>query len=107
MLISSTNHSDKGFKLDVKIDDIILSQKEEISYLGVTIDSHLTWLPHIANTCKKLAPKIGALSRLRHTYSLITVYNSTILPMLPICYQLILSLVHLYPTLNTANSHLV
>ena len=88
MLISSTNHSDKGFKLDVKIGDIILSQKEEISYLGVTIDSHLTWLPHIANTCKKLAPKIGALSRLRLILprdSLITVYNSTIQPIFDYC----------------------
>ena len=60
----------------------------EVIYLGVTIDSHLTWVPHINSICKKVAPKIGALSRLRYILpyeSLYTVYSSIILPSLNYC----------------------
>ena len=43
-----------------------LEWKFECKYLGVILDSCLTWKPHIEYMCNKLRPKIGLLSRLRH-----------------------------------------
>ena len=64
MLISSQSHKDKDAPLSININGIPLVQQNEVTYLGVTIDSHLTWVPHINSICQKVAPKIGALSRL-------------------------------------------
>ena len=43
-----------------------LEWKFECKYLGVILDSCLTWKPHIEYMCNELRPKIGLLSRLRH-----------------------------------------
>ena len=51
MLISSQSHKDKDAPLSININGIPLVQQKVI-YLGVTIDSHLTWVPHINSICK-------------------------------------------------------
>ena len=47
MLISSQSHKDKDAPLSININGIPLVQRNEVIYLGVTTDSHLTWVPHI------------------------------------------------------------
>ena len=88
MLISSNTNKDKTLNLNIKIKDSLITQKSEVTYLGVTIDSHLSWIPHIYSITKKLAPKIGALSRLSHTLPkklLCKIFTGTIQPILEYC----------------------
>ena len=50
-------------------------------YLGLTTDSHLTWVDHVADLCKRMRPKVGLLSRVRHTLpfpQVFTIYISTV-----------------------------
>ena len=53
ILISSQSHKDKDAPLSINSNGIPLVQRNEVIYLevviylGVTIDSHLTWIPHI------------------------------------------------------------
>ena len=79
MLTGSQLYLDNDAPLSVNINRIPLVQRNEFIYLEVTIDSHLTWVPHINSICKKVAPKIVALSRLRYILpyeSLYVVYSS-------------------------------
>ena len=52
-------------------------------YLGITLDKHLSWKPHIEKISKKISKIISILSYLKHfipTKILLTIYNSLILP---------------------------
>lgn len=56
---------------------------DHIKYLGVHVDSHLSWVQRIHALCAKLSPKIGMLKRLKHIlppHCLTHVYNSVIQP---------------------------
>ena len=88
MLLSSMKHKFRATKLDMKVDDTVLEQVEEIKYLGLVIDSHLTWKSHIYSLCKKISPKLVALARLSHILNkdtLLKIYNGTIQPILDYC----------------------
>lgn len=39
--------------LSIKINNVLISQKSTINYLGVVFDSSLTWKEHVSNVCKK------------------------------------------------------
>ena len=43
-----------------------LTLLDNIKYLGVYIDQQFTWKSHINSVCKKIAPIIGILSKVRH-----------------------------------------
>ena len=40
--------------------------KDNVKYLGVLLDSHLTWKYHIDNVALKISRIIGVIARLRH-----------------------------------------
>ena len=42
-----------------------IMQKNHIKYLGVIVDSHLSWKPHILNVSKKIGRSIGIMYKLR------------------------------------------
>ena len=55
----------------------------EFKFLGITLDQHLSWDPHIKNIANKLNRNIGIISKLRHFvpfHTLKTLYSSLILP---------------------------
>ena len=59
----------------------LLANKTSVKYLGLIIDQHLTWDDHVSGLCKRLRPKIGLLSRIRHILpfpQLMTVYLTTV-----------------------------
>ena len=41
-----------------------LNVVETFKYLGVTVDSHLNWEPHISQLIERISPKIALLNRL-------------------------------------------
>ena len=59
-----------------------LAKVEEYKYLGLIIDSKLTWEPHVKYLTSKLAKTIGVLFRTRHylnRQSLFVIFNSLFL----------------------------
>ncbi len=49
--------------------------KEFVKYLGVLIDSNLTWKYHIDNISSKISKAIGIIARLRHFVPVSTLHN--------------------------------
>ena len=62
---------------------ILLERKGYVKYLGVLIDSTLTWRQHILFISSKISKSLGIISRLRHfvpTDTLLSIYQSLIQP---------------------------
>ena len=62
-----------------------LDRKQFVKYLGVLIDSNLSWNDHVANVALKISKTIGNIARLRHflpTSVLLNICNSLIHPSL-------------------------
>ena len=60
-----------------------LKHKDNVKYLGVIIDQHLSWKHHINYIALKISRNIGIISRLRHFVpfkTLLSIYNSLIFP---------------------------
>ena len=65
--------------------NVALECKEFIKYLGILIDSHLTWKHHIDHIAIKISRTIGLISKLRHfvpKHTLINIYRSLVVPYL-------------------------
>ena len=74
--------------LNIKFMDVNLDTVNSIKYLGVTIDSNLSWNDHVSNLCKKVSPKIELLRKLKHKLpinQLNTIYQSIIQPHFDYC----------------------
>ena len=60
-----------------------LDCKDHVKYLGVLLDSHLSWKYHIDNVAQKISRIIGVIARLWHlSTTLLSIYRSLILPYL-------------------------
>ena len=60
-----------------------LERKDYVKYLGVLIDSNLTWKYHISLVASKISKSIGIICKLRHFVpfsTLLNIYNSLISP---------------------------
>ena len=55
-------------KLHVCIEDTLLEEKQNVTFLGVIIDNKLQWRDHIKLVCSKISKSIGILCYLRHAY---------------------------------------
>ena len=76
--------------LDIKINEVCIERVYETKFLGVLVDSQLTWKYQIDYTCKKLSKFTGILSKTRkklHRPSLLTLYYSFAYPYLIYCNQ--------------------
>ena len=63
----------------------ILEIKDFVKYLGIMIDSDLSWKNHIDFICHKISKSIGIIAKLRHympRHLLLTIYNTLITPYL-------------------------
>jgi exonuclease III len=68
----------------ISFDGVFLKRENCVKYLGVTIDSNLSWDQHISIMCKTIAHKIAILRRLRGSLSknlLCQVYSTYIQPL--------------------------
>jgi hypothetical protein len=64
---------------------VSLATKNYIKYLGVLMDSYLSWKFHIGNIASNLSKRIGIIATLRHfvpVSTLISIYKSLMLPYL-------------------------
>lgn len=72
----------------VVLNDRELSQVEEVVFLGVVLDEHLSWKSHINHVSNKISKSIGIMRKssfflLKH--SLLTLYYSMVYPYLQYC----------------------
>ena len=78
-----------NYKVNLKIYDnnrkhfICLERKDYVKYLGVLIDSNLTWKHHISHIASKISKSVGIICTLRHLApfsTLLNIYRSLIYP---------------------------
>ena len=58
-----------NFNLKIKLNGKLLLQSEHVKYLGILLDTHLNWGPHIDVLSAKLNRAAGMLSKVRHFVS--------------------------------------
>ena len=84
-MVFHTKGRDFSTQVDVTICHKIINQVSYVKFLGVTIDSTLSWSEHIRITKTKIAKGIGMLVKARKFLcksTLTTIYNSFIYPYL-------------------------
>ena len=67
----------------ILINDEQIECVSEFNFLGLTIDEHLTWKPHIQKVSNKIARTLGVMCRLKNFlpgHILRMLYNSLVLP---------------------------
>ena len=64
-MISTKAHSEQK-KLELKIDNINIEYVNFFNFLGLTIDSRLTWENHTINMSNKCLRIIGTLNRIKY-----------------------------------------
>ena len=80
--------STKNINLTLKIDQVVIDRVEYFNFLGLTIDSQMTWKNHTDNISNKCMRAIGTLNRIKHilpTQTRILLYNYLILPHINYC----------------------
>ena len=71
--------------LDIKINNIAIEEIKTFNFLGLTLDKHLTWMPHVTEIWSKINRTTGILNKLKNIFPmniLRILYNSLILPYL-------------------------
>ena len=75
-------------KFSIKLYGNNLQCVEKMKYLGVILDSQLTWSEHIKHISIKISRSIGCIRRIKHLIphkTLITLYFALILPHIDYC----------------------
>ena len=77
-----------NIKLTLTIDQVVIDRVDNFNFLGITIDSQMTWKKHTDNVSNKCSGVIGTLNRIKHILSTrprVLLYNSLILPHINYC----------------------
>jgi len=72
-------------QINIIVDGSPVEFVEQFSYLGIILDSNMTWKPHLQHIAKKVGKTNGILCRLKNVLScdiLKILYNSLVLPYL-------------------------
>ena len=78
----------KNWNVTIKLNDKIVHKVTSTKFLGVTIDSNLSWSDHIHSICNKISRSVGILSKLKYYIPgniLRCLYQTLILPHLSYC----------------------
>ena len=88
VMIFGPNRTTQKDNINIIIEGITLNITKSTKFLGIVLDSNLTWKDHILYLSKKVARSIGILSIARKVLnqkSLITLYYSFMYPYLTYC----------------------
>ena len=83
-----------------------LEMKDYVKYLGLMIDSNLSWKYHIESICHIISKSTGIIAKIRHYVQrrvLHSVYNSLIVPYLTVLMVFVLGVIHLIPKWRSLN----
>lgn len=88
-IIFSSNRKSIPSNIDsVKITDTPIHKTSTTKFLGITLDSNLTWKTHINNISTKIAKNIGVINKLKSLLPrriLLSLYYTMIFPYLSYC----------------------
>ena len=76
------------FDIKVTVSNRDIIQVKETVFLGVILDEHLTWIPHITNVVSKVSKAVGVMYKASFCLSkrsLVTLYYSLLYPYLQYC----------------------
>ena len=59
-----------NIKLTLTIDQVLIDRVDNFNFLGLTIDSQMTWKKHTDNISNKCLRVIGTLNRIKHIFKL-------------------------------------
>ena len=79
------SNSTKALPGNILIDNTSISQVDSTKFLGIYIDSDLSWKVHTNYLCKLLSRNTGILNKLKHEFPskiLLSLYSTLILPYL-------------------------
>ena len=74
--------------LKLKINNTLIECVDEYNYMGLIINKHLKWNSHVNKIGNKISQTIGVINKLKHLIpqkTLLTIYNSLILPHINYC----------------------
>ena len=74
--------------IKVALNNHDLTRVKETVFLGVVLDEHLTWIPHITNVARKISKSVGIMYKASFCLSknsLATLYYSLVYPYLQYC----------------------
>ena len=83
-----TTHTNIELPCNIIIDTMPLVKRDNIKFLGISIDKLLTWNQHVSNISISIAKAIGILYKVKNHLledSLLMIYNTLILPYLNYC----------------------
>ena len=75
-------------RLNIKLQNIIIKEKDVVTFLGVEVDNKLSWKNHINHICNKISKSIAIIRILRFTFPkhiLIMLYMSLIYSYINYC----------------------
>ena len=70
-------------EVPITLNGQLLKYAEDVTFLGISLDEHLSWESHCNKVANKISRNCGVLNRVKKTLppsSLLTLYNSLILP---------------------------
>ena len=75
--------------LNIKLKSFSLNRKDNIKFLGVTVDSKLTFKNHINEICSKVSKTLGIMRKLNYlpSHVLLRIYFAMIFPYLIYCIE--------------------
>ena len=74
--------------ISVQIDNNVIEQMKETVFLGVILNEHLSWKPHILSVSRKISKSIGIIYKSSFCLpktSLCSLYYSLVYPYLTYC----------------------
>ena len=92
-LLSTSRNAGKRLQRLLKVQNILLTftinnevieRTDSFKYLGVTVNSIMSWSDHVDSIIKKINQRIGLITRIKHLIPIttrLTLYNSLIVPL--------------------------
>ena len=68
---------------NISIDTKEIQFTDNFDFLGIIIDKHLNWKSHILKISHKVSKTVGVMNKLKHflpSHTLLTIYNSLVMP---------------------------
>ena len=87
-MIFKPRQNRQKINLKIEINSYRIEQVRQVVFLGVILDEHISWKPHISHIASKISKSIGIIFRSSFylsKHALLTLYYSLVLPYIQYC----------------------
>ena len=88
LMIFKPRQNRQKIDLKIEINSYRIEQVRQVVFLGVILDEHISWKPHISHIASKISKSIGIIFRSSFylsKHALLTLYYSLVLPYIQYC----------------------